>query len=106
MKRIITVLIITILVLGFILSIGCAKSETEPYRIDREITGQVLSIDNQGTYSILYFGNNLKCEITNSSLDHWLIRNMFKNVWTYKLRETTIIRNRYDLIGINDEVLD
>ncbi|MEE9302312.1 MAG: hypothetical protein V3U84_00870 [Thiotrichaceae bacterium] len=104
MNRVFLLLVATILIAGLILSSGCAKATEYPYRIDREITGQVIAIDNQGEFSTLYFSDDLTIEITNSSLDHWLIRNTFKNVWTYKL-QATFIKNRYDLVGINDESL-
>lgn len=104
MKRVSVLLIATILILSLILPSGCAETEEYPYRIDREITGQVIAIDNQGEFSILYFSDDLTVEVTNSSLDHWLIFKAFKTVWTYKL-QATFIKNRYDLVGINDESL-
>lgn len=87
MKRILIISIVGILVLVSILLIGCAKSEAESYHIDREITGQVVSIDNRGDFSVLSFGNGVACGVTNSSLNHWRIDNMFVNVWTYKLQK-------------------
>lgn len=105
MKRVLIISLMTIITLSLVFPIGCADKETAPYRIDRQITGQVTAIENRDDYSTLHFGNEIEVVVTNATLYQWRTDNMFINVWTYKFQET-FYENRYDLIGIEDEFLE
>ena len=55
MKILIRTSLVTIIVLGLILSVGCADKDSTPYQVDRQIQGKVIAIDSHGDFSTLYY---------------------------------------------------
>lgn len=103
-----TLIVIVIILLLASIGISCTPDQSSTQLIvDREIQGSVIAIDKSGDYSILSFSNGTQIVITSTSLEHWIIGNMFHNIWIYKFQRGGILHNfqiYYILIGIGDKI--
>jgi hypothetical protein len=87
----ITIFLAIILLLLLASCGNSTTTKTAKPTIDRTVIGKVQTIDSYADDSILYFGNNLSIDVTNSSLNNWQSGSFFGLVNTYQLQGVGMI---------------